>query len=109
MEMVAVQSSHIAGVGAVQPAEAYCEHAAIKPVVGLLEARVRHVEVMVLKHHCPLRADKVLKPYATLRKKLCVACDFRRIFVDGGVNRTGSRVEIGHHSAQWFEPETHYN
>ena len=108
MEAVAVQSSRIAGAGAAQPAEADGEHAAIKPMVGLLKPCVRHVEVMVLKHHCPLRPEKILKSYPTLRKKLRVACDFRRILVYGGVNRPGARIEIGHEPAHWFESETHH-
>src|SRR5574337_1855058 len=66
------------------------------------------MEVMVFKHQCPLRTDKVLKPHAALREKLCVACDFRSVLIDGGVYRTRSRIEVGNHPSDRFEPKAHH-
>ena len=103
-----MEGTHIPGAGPAQPAEPDGDHAAVEAVIGLRDSSVRHVEVMVFKHQGSLRFEKILNTRATLGKKLRVACNFRRVHVDSGVNRAGPCVEVGNNLTKWFESKAHH-
>ena len=108
MEPAGQYAPHCIEVWPPQPAKSDGDHASVKPMIRLLEPRIRHVKVMVLKHQSTLRPDKILKPHATLRKKLRVPGDFRRILVDRCVNRTRAGIEKRNYTADRREPETQH-
>ena len=90
-----------------KPAESDRNHIGIKPAIGLLDARIGHVDVSILEDQGALRSDKVLDSQPGLREKLKVAVQFQCAGVECGVQDPGSCIEKGNEPSAGFRVKAH--